>query len=578
VVLSTDLAESSVTVEGVGVVVDAGLARRPAYEPATGLSRQRTVLASRAAAEQRAGRAGRTGPGIAYRLWSESEHLARKAWPEPEITTVDLTALVLELAVWGAPADALRWLDPPPAAALSVAGQLLEALGALAADRPTELGRRLVELPLHPRLARMLVTAGDADRRTAGLLAALLSERDIITRTGRAGVVSADVSLRLAILQRLDASASTSVDRAAVATVRRRADELVRRVERGARGAVAEMARQQADTPPAEFGPGPLLAEAYPDRLAQSRGNGRYRLRLGGGAVLSDHDPLRTAEWLVVADVDAPARADGKADGAIRLAAALDKHDVERRGGELMQTVTQLEWDEKAGDLRASTQRVLDALVLDFVRGPATPGPETTAALVREAARTGLSTLGWTAQGRSLQRRVEWARRTIGEDWPDVSDASLLASADQWLPPLLKGARGKDDLARVDPAVAIRAALGTRRAELDHLAPAMVELPNGKKLAVDYGDGQPRAALRVQDAFGTTTHPMVAGGRTPITVQLLSPAGRPIQITADLPGFWTGSWKEVRREMMSRYPKHAWPEDPTQASPTDKRDRGPRRG
>jgi ATP-dependent helicase HrpB len=571
VVLSTDLAETSVTVEGVGVVVDAGLARRPAYDPASGLTRLRTVRASRASAEQRAGRAGRTAPGVAYRLWSEAEHAARRAWPDPEITTVDLAALALELSVWGAPVGALRWLTPPPPAALAIAGQLLEALGAVDGGRPTELGRRLVELPVHPRLARMLLAASGSDLRTAALLAALLSERDVLRRKRHDPPTTADVATRLALVHGDGHAYELSVDRAAVAMVRRRADELVRRVERAVPAGPTRTAPTQGEPPDIGRDPGPLLVEGYPDRTAQARGGGRYRLRHGGGAVLPDHDPLAAAPWLVAVEVEAATGGAGRSDGRIRLAAALDRADVERIGGKAMRTVVRLEWDEQLDDLRANTEKTLDALVLETGRGRAPAGPETTAALVAHAVRTGLTPLHWTPGVRSLQARARWARQALGEDWPDVSDVALADRADEWLAPRLSGARGRSDLARVDPSVAIRAALGGRRAELDRLVPSALDLTAGRTAAIDYEGDNPRAAVRVQDLFGTITHPTVAGGRVPVTLELLSPAGRPIQVTADLPGFWIGSWRQVRREMAGRYPKHPWPDDPTTASPPSPR-------
>ena len=566
VVLSTDVAESSVTVQGVGVVVDAGLSRRPAYDPASGLTRLRTLVASRASAEQRAGRAGRTTPGVAYRLWSEAEHAARRAWPDPEIMTVDLAALALELSVWGAPVAALNWLTPPPAAALATAFQLLAALGALDGGRPTDLGRRLVDLPVHPRLARMLLAASNPDRRTAGLLAALLSERDILRGGGREQPTTADVATRLAFLEADSDDRPLRVDRAAAAAVRRRADDLLRRVERAAPNGRTPTAA--ARTAPAAAGdqPGALLVEAYPDRIAQARGGGRYRLRHGGGAALADHDPLAGAPWLVAAEVQEPAGGTGRADGRIRLAAAIDRADVERAGADAVRTVVRLEWDEQLDDLRAVTERTLDALVLDSVRGRAPVGPETTAALVAHAVRSGLAPLKWTPAVRSLQARAGWARRVLGEDWPDVSDAALTEGADAWLTPRLAQAQGRAELARIDPSVAIRAALGGRRPELDVLVPSALDLPAGRRAPIDYRGDRPRAAVRVQDLFGITTHPTVASGRVPITLELLSPAGRPIQVTADLPAFWTGSWRQVRLEMAGRYPRHPWPDDPTTAS------------
>jgi ATP-dependent helicase HrpB len=515
-------------------------------------------------------------------MWSEVEHAARRAWPDPEITTVELAPLALELSVWGAPATSLQWLDSPPAAAMATARQLLELLGALADGRPTELGQRLVELPVHPRLGRMLLAASGSGRRTAALIAGLLSERDILRWESYASPPTADVATRLGILRREGSDALLTVDRAAVATVRRRADELVRRLERAAS---AERATS-AGRGPTRMAPGPqdgdddaggLLAEAYPDRIAQSRGNGRYRLRMGGGAVLPEHDPLATAGWLVAAELE-PASDGGGADGRIRLAAAIDRADVERVGGESIRTVVRLEWEEQLDDLRATTERVLDDLVLESVRSRASTGPDTTAALVARAVRTGLTTLNWSPQARSLQGRAGWARRQLGATWPDVSDAVLTATADAWLAPLLTGARGQVDLARIDPAAAIRSALGGRRAELDRVLPPTLELAGGRKATIDYTGDRPRAAVRVQDLFGTVLHPTVAGGRVPITLELLSPAGRPMQVTADLPGFWAGSWREVRREMARRYPRHSWPEDPATSSPPSRsrRQRPPR--
>lgn len=560
VVLATDLAETSVTCEGVGVVVDAGLARRPAYDPATGLTRLRTRTASRASADQRAGRAGRLGPGVAYRLWSEAEHAGRRLWPDPEIATVDLAGPALELAVWGAPPDALRWLDPPPPAAFSKATELLEELGALAGGRPTDLGRRLLRVPLHPRLGTMLLTAPREERRTAALLAALLSERDVFRRDGTPA--TADVSERLAVLGGAG-SHGAEIDRAAVATVRRRADELVRR----AGGGTGDAPTGKAHWAGRGGEPGPLLAAAYPDRLAQARGKGRYRLRHGGGAVLPDHDPLAGAEWLVVADVDGAAGGAGRADGRIRLAAVVDRSDVEHAGGDAIRTEVRLEWDETLDDLRMTTERTLGALVLDTTRSPARPGPDTTAALVAHAVATRLGVLGWTPAARQLQARAAWARRVLGDDWPDVSDDALAAGVDGWLPVGLQRATGRAELARVDPVAAIRAALGPQAHELDRLAPSTLGLPGGRRVAVDYEGERPRMSARAQDLYGVTVHPTVAGGRLPVTVELLSPAGRPIQITADLPAFWRGSWREVRKEMARRYPKHAWPDDPATSPP-----------
>jgi ATP-dependent helicase HrpB len=552
IIVSTDIAESSVTVEGVSIVIDSGLARRPAFDPASGLSRVRTITTSRASADQRAGRAGRSAPGVAYRLWSESEHVRRRAWPDPEIAGADLAPLALELAVWGAPAEALRWLDPPPPGALAVASSLLIDLGALADGRPTDLGRRMVELPLHPRLARMLMEASASGRRVAALLAALLSERDIARHSGRDVPVSADIAERLAALAG-GGSGSLAVDAAAVAAVRRRADELLRRARLSTDGSLT------AD-------PGPLLALGYPDRVAQLRGGARYRLRHGSGATLPEHDPLIGAKWLVAAEIEGAGRT-SHADGRIRLAAVLDREDVESIGGSAVATVVRVAWDDGVDDLRATTERVLDSLVLESVRTSAPAGPETAAVLVAHVVSTGLAPLGWSDAARILQARVGWARAAFGDAWPACTDDALIADVDMWLAPLLDRATGRADLQRVDMAGVIRSRIGSRVADLDRLVPNAVILAGGRKAAVAYDGEHPRIAVRAQDLYGTAVHPTIAEGRIPVTIEVLSPAGRPIQITGDLPRFWSGSCAEVRREMAARYPRHHWPEDPASAVP-----------
>jgi ATP-dependent helicase HrpB len=476
------------------------------------------------------------------------------------MVAADLTALALELAVWGTAPGALAWLDPPPGAAFSRATELLEELGALADGRPTALGHRLAGLPLHPRLATMLLGAGPGARRSAALVAALCSERDILRRDGPG--VTADIAERLAVVAGAG-DTRPGVDRAALATVRRRAGELVRRAAKSNGADIAADAPSPLDPDAAVRGvdPGPLLAAAYPDRIAQARGGGRYRLRHGGGAVLADHDPLAGAQWLVAAEVDGAPGGSGRGDGRIRLAAILDRADVERVARADVRTETRLEWDDAIDDLRMITERTLDALVLDTARGPARPGPQTTAALLAHALDSGLAVLGWTVGARALQARARWARRTLGDDWPDVSDEALAADAGTWLAESLRRATSRADLSRTDPSVAIRSALGARAHELDRLVPSALDLPQGRRVGIDYESDRPRISARAQDLYGITVHPTIAG-RVPVTVEVLSPAGRPIQITADLPSFWRGSWHEVRREMAARYPKHAWPDDP----------------
>lgn len=555
VVLATDIAETSLTVDGVRVVVDAGEVRTPRHDPRTGLTSLQTGPASHASADQRAGRAGRTAPGVAYRLWDEAEHRHRRAFAEPEITTVDLAGLALELAAWGSDGTDLAFLDPPPAGALAEARALLVELGALDEDlRPTDAGRAMVELPLHPRLARMVVGSG-ADGGTAAALAALVDERDVLE--GRPDERPADVADRLRLLR----SGRARGGGRALAVVRRRADDLARRAGLGR--------RSRAPIDPARAGA--LLALAYPDRIAQARGGGRFRLRHGGGAWLAAHDALSSEAFLVVARLGPPSPqaqpvGASRADLRIELAAALDAHDVAAVAGDAVEEVEVVAWDPERDDLRRRRQRRLGALVLGEVEERPEPGPTTTAALLAQVAADGLGRLAPSARARAVQHKAAFARRVAGADaWPDLSDEALLADLDAWLAPRLVGARGRRDLAAIDLVDVLRDRLGGhhRLVELDRFAPATVEVASGRSVPVDWSGEQPTISVRAQDLYGTTTHPTVGGGRVPLTVEVLSPAGRPVQVTADLPGFWAGSWKDVRKDMAGRYPKHDWPEDPS---------------
>ena len=559
VVLATDIAESSLTVAGVRIVVDAGLVRSPSFDPGTGLTRLTTTDASRAAADQRAGRAGRLGPGTAHRLWSEADHGRRRPFPEPEIAVVDLAGLALELAAWGSPPGALAFLDQPPERAWAEAVALLQALGALDHDgRPTATGRAMVGLPLHPRLARMVADAQAQERGwPAALLAAVLDERDVFG--GRRDERPADLAERVAAVDR-EGSGHPAANRDAVRTAERRAGEISRRV--GARPGRVD---------PATLGP--LVALAYPDRIAQARGGGRFRLRGGGGGWLPDTDPLAAAPFLAVADLDV-----GVGDGRIRTAAALDDRDVAELVGDQVEILTTVAWDQARDDLRRRTETRAGALLLNAAEGAAEPGEATTAALVERVRATAGAVLAWTDGTRALQARLQFLHRVDGARWPDVSDSVLLADLDSWLAPYLAGATGRRDLARIDLARVLRARLDHRGGgDLDRLTPTRLDLGNGRHVSVAYdGEAGPTASARVQDLYGTTRHPMVADGRVPVVLRLLSPAGRPVQITADLPGFWRGTWSEVRREMAGRYPKHDWPTDPERATPRPPRARHPR--
>jgi len=554
IVLATDIAETSLTVEGVAVIVDGGQARTPRYDPRSGLTRLVTVAASRASADQRAGRAGRTGPGVAYRCWSKLEHAARRPFADPEISQVDLAGLALELACWGTEPAELAFLDQPPSRALAEARTLLMMLGAIDAEgRPTALGRNMANLPLHPRLARMVAaTASTGDSETACFIAALLEDRDVLR--GHPDELPVDVSARLTLLAG-PGDRDPRADVRAVQSARRRAGEIGRRVGARARRDAAGAASSRSG------GVGRTLALAYPDRVAQARGGARFRLRSGGAAWVSQSDGLAHEVFLCVADLDAGR---GGADARIRIAAPLSLDDLlNASGSDVMEHAT-LIWDERRNDLVVRVERRLEALILGAVERRPEPGPMVVVALLERVRSSAGRALPWTPKARLLQQRVGFLRRTLGELWPDLSDGALLADLEGWLAPLLTDARGRADLEGVDLRRLLAAGMDhRRRADLDRLAPLTVTV-GSREMPIDWSGELPTLTARVQALFGITSHPTVAGGAVPIVVHLLSPAGRPVQVTSDLPGFWAGSWKDVRKAMAGRYPKHAWPEDPSQ--------------
>ena len=413
----------------------------------------------------------------------------------------------------------------------------------------------MAELPVHPRLARMVTRAvEEGTGPTACALAALLEERDVLR--GRPDELPVDVAERVRLIADPSARHAAS-DRAALDLVRRRAKQLARR---------ADVGSDRVD--PTECGP--VLALAYPDRIAQATGGGRFRLRHGAGAWLPTGDPLTGEPFLVVADLGIDPRGDrNRADHRIRMAAALDEADVERLAGDDVEVVTRLEWDTTRDDLRQRTERRLGALVLAAFEGPAPAGDSTSAALLDQVRRTGLGMLGWRGAATTLRSRIGFAHRAFHDDWPDVGDDALLATLEEWFAPRISNATKRADLERVDLVEALRDMVGRHRLyELDQLVPKSMTVASGREVPIDYDGDAPAIAVRVQDLFGTTIHPTIADGRIPIVVHLLSPAGRPVQVTADLPGFWNGSWAEVRKEMAGRYPKHAWPTDPASAEPS----------
>ena len=551
VVLATDIAETSLTVEGVRVVIDSGLARAPRFDVGTGMTRLTTVSISRDSADQRAGRAGRTEPGAAYRLWSKIEHGSRLAHRPAEIDTVDLSGLALELTAWGTTPDRLSFVDPPPPRAWRQGVDLLKMLGALDEDgRVSAVGRQMVNLPLHPRLARMV--AG-APMSAACVIAAIVDERDLMR--GRVDEVPADLSLRVAVV--CGHTTDDRADRGGVRRVRDRAADLARRI--GARFDTDSVDPDRA---------GLLLLAGFPDRLAARRRRGQFQMRTGSGAWVANDDPLADAEFIVAADVD------GKRSGArVRLGAAIEAFEI---AGVLDDVVEdrRVMWDNDRDDLVVRVERRLDALRLGEEVRAAEPGDETVDALVQRVRNTKLAVLGRSARAAPLRARVAFLRGVLGDGWPDWSDRALVSTLDEWLRPYLGRASGRADLDRIDVTTLLRNQLQwPQGGELDTLAPASWTLPSGRDITIDYTADRPTVSVRVQDVFGVKQHPTVAGGHVPLTLALLSPADRPIQVTADLPGFWAGTWADVRKDLAGRYPKHRWPTDPANESPGRRKDR-----
>jgi ATP-dependent helicase HrpB len=549
VVLSTSIAETSLTIKGVRVVIDAGLSRVPRYSARTGMARLATIRVSRASADQRRGRAGRLAPGVCYRLWSAHEDAALLPRSLPEILETDLAPLALDLAIAGADPSQLSWLDPPPGAALAEARDLLKDLGALDGEgRVTPHGRRLSRLALAPRLAHMVVRGSEmGDRSTACELAALLSERDVLR--GRESVPDADIRSRLDLVR--GAVSRTDVDR-----------ETLRRVKREVQVCRAAVARQSKGE---TVEPGVLLALAYPDRVAQRRpgGTDRYLLRNGLGARVRPQ-ALGTQEYLVAAELDGRLP-----ESEILLGSPISLRDVRVLfAADIVQEAV-IEWDEAAEAVRAVRRERLGALVL-HEGAMSDPDPErVTNALLDGIRRVGVGRLPWTEGATGIRQRVEFLRR-IERDWPDVSDAALEARLEERVAPYLAGCRKLDDLRRVDWTEVLLAGLSReRRAALDRMAPSYVTVPSGSRLPVDYSDPtSPVLAVRLQEMFGQRETPTLADGAIPLTLHLLSPAGRPVQVTRDLAGFWRSTYFEVRRDLKGRYPRHHWPDDPLEATPT----------
>jgi len=539
-VLSTSIAETSLTLDGITSVVDSGLARRLTHDPQSGMDRLTTAKVSRAEADQRRGRAGRTGPGLCFRLWPKAEEGSLEPQTKPEILRADLTALALELAVWGAAPAELDWIDPPPAGAYAAARDLLVLLGALANDGAvSDHGRTVATLPVHPRLAHMVVTARTRGRgTTACSLAVLLAERDLMKG-------ETDLTPRLAQM------ASPTGPWSPLASLAKR---------------LARTARVDPKGPIEPRLAGALTALAYPDRIGQRRtgGSARYLLSGGRGAMLPREDPLAAYPYLAVADLD------GAAEARIYRAAPLAREDLNDLFAERLRTVDTVTWDRRSERVIASRELRLDALVLESDPLKRPPDESVAAALVAAVRDKGLALLPWTPASTQLRQRIRFLALLQPDAWPDWSDDALLATLDEWLAPHCLGMRRVDDLAKLDLSGILNTALGwDRRAALDRMAPATMTIPSGRDARIDYADpSKPTLPVKLQEMFGAGSMPRLADGRVPLVVHLLSPAGRPLAITDDLARFWATGYEAVRKDVRGRYPKHPWPQDPTTAPAT----------
>jgi ATP-dependent helicase HrpB len=541
VVLATSIAETSITIEGVRVVIDSGLARVPRYEPDVGLTRLETVRVSRAAADQRRGRAGRTERGICYRLWDEPQTGSLEPYTRPEILSADLSSFALDLAQWGtADTSQLAFLDAPPQATMNEARTLLGEIGAIDENsRITEEGRKLRVLPLPPRLARMVV---DAAALGAGEMAAAIAA--VLTERGLGGN-NVDLGRRLENFRR---------DRS------RRAEDARAMVRRWA----ATAGNRQKDN---DESPGTLLALAYPDRVARNRGGtgGAFLLANGRGGVIDPASSLARETYLVVAELAGAAAA-----GRIVLAAPITLGDIEQGFAGQIKDSEAVTFDASSASLRARRTRRLGSLVLAEQTRPVRPDSENARLLAEGIATIGVRKLPWSKAQLQLRNRVMFLRRAEGDEWPDLSNEALARTTAEWLAPFLTGKTSLQQIGADDLAAALDALLPWNLGKrLNAEAPTHFAAPSGSQVPIDYeAEEGPKLSIRVQELFGLAVHPTIAGGRVPLLIELLSPADRPVQMTRDLPGFWRGSYKDVRTDLRGRYPKHPWPDDPLTAPAT----------
>ena len=564
VVLSTDIAESSLTVSGVRIVVDAGLARVPRHDLGSGMTRLTTVSTSRASADQRSGRAGRTEPGVAYRLWSKLEHATRRAHLEAEITQVDLAGVALELATWGTPRTICASSIRHRRAHCSRPPNCCDASGALDGEgRPTPDGRAMLSLPLHPRLARMVIAATDADKGLACVIAAILDERDVLR--GRADELPADLALRVRVVCGYEHH--DRADRRDVSRIRDRTVDIARRA--GVHVDFADICRRTHRCGPGacvsrSSGGAPATTGTVPDA-------NRHR-RVGRAT-----DALANERFIVAADLDG-----NRSSARVRIGAGIEAAELIDSLGDDIERQRNLTWDKQRDDLVSHETVKLGSMLLDEQYRPAAQGEATVAALVERVRATRLGALNWTERAKQLRQRMAFASthqaggETAGnlvDQWPSVDDKTLIATLNDWLTPFLHRATNRADVEAVDMEMVLTTMLSwDQQMQLATSVPASLTTAAGRTVTIDYQRDNPTVSVRVQDMFGTVTHPTVAND-IPLTIELLSPADRPIQITNDLPGFWSGSWATVRKELAGRYPKHQWPADPSTAAPKRLKDR-----
>ena len=562
VVLATNIAETSLTIEGVDIVVDSGLAREPRFDPATGMTGLHTVKISNASSVQRMGRAGRLRAGKCYRLWSAAQQQQLAPHGKAEILTADLAPLALQLLQWGVddPAE-MSWLDPPPKGPWQQAMDLLESLGAIATKATaavlTPHGHAMTSLPVHPRLAHLLLCGAKVGfDNTAALLASLLSERDPFSQN------NPDISHRLDIL-----TGETPCPREHQGWLHR-SQQLARQFEQQLHKS-GNKERKQTHSIAFDQIPGYLLACAYPDRIARRRHSGGYQLANGRSANLVGEHHLGNHRWLAVAEVSGITG--GKGD-SIRSAAPLDEDLFSTSLGDFVRLETIAEWDKKTNRFVAEEQQKIGALILTRTSLSSVPATAKTIALIQHIQKQGLKLLPWTAELHQWCARVSLVRSIEGAaNWPDVSQEALLATVEDWLAPYLGKVNLLQDFKKLKLKSILEALLPWEKHQrLNQLAPLRLEVPSGSSIAVDYTETPPVLAVKLQEMFGCEQSPTVVAGKVPLVVHLLSPAGRPLQITQDLAGFWRSSYHDVKKEMKGRYPKHPWPDDPLVAIATRK--------